>query len=175
MLLSELVKARRTTQGVSSQVHTLFGTVPTNISIIEYGELLAPWFHNARQQNHPSAEALLSATEAQAFVSFVRQCAHDSTLPTDNHSIYQKILADILVDIEADASTFNMIRWKPYSEHLRITFAAKNLKMGRVPQALRVLQTHSKYPKVKEASRSTPSVAHFAGCYQSTRRHFALS
>ncbi len=78
MILSEFVKSRHTTQGSSSQVDTLFGTVPTNISIIEYGELLAPWFHNVRQQNHPSTEALLSATEAQVFVSFVRQCAHDS-------------------------------------------------------------------------------------------------
>ena len=87
-----------------------FGTVPTNISIIEYGELLAPWFHNTSQQNHPSAEALLIDTEVQTFVSFVRQCAHDSTLPTEHHIIYQKILPDILVDIEADASTFNMIK-----------------------------------------------------------------
>ena len=34
--------------------------------------------------------------------------AHDSTVPTEHLSIYQKILADILVDI--DASTFNMLR-----------------------------------------------------------------
>ncbi len=88
------------------------------------------------------------------------------TVHTEHHNIYQKILVDILVDIEADACTFNMIRWKPYSEHLRITFAAKNLKMGCVPQTLRVLPAHSKSPKVKEVSHSTPSVVHFVGCYQ---------
>ena len=59
ILLSELVKARRTTQGAPSQVHALFGTVPTNISIIEYGELLAPWFHDASQQNRPKPSSAL--------------------------------------------------------------------------------------------------------------------
>ena len=167
ILLHELIKARRTTQGPSSQVHALFGTVST-ISIVEYGEVIAPWFHEARQQNHPSAESLLSATEAQAFVSFIRQCAHDSTLPTEHRGIYQKIFADILADTETDTSTFNMIRWKTHLEHLLIAFADKNLKMGSsIAQDLRALQPSSKSPKIKEAPRSTPvpSVAHFAGCY----------
>ena len=38
--------------------------------------------------------------------------------------------------------------------------------MGCVPQALRVMQTPSKPPKVKETPRSIPSVPHFACCYQ---------
>jgi hypothetical protein len=87
IILHELIKARRTTQGPSSQVHALFGMVSTTVSIVEYGETIAPWFHEARQQNHLSAESLLSATEAQAFVSFIRQCAHDSTLPTEHRGI----------------------------------------------------------------------------------------
>jgi len=120
ILLHELAKARRTAQGASSQVHALFGTVPTTFSIIEYGKSLATWFHEARQQNNPSAEVLLSAIEAQAFVSFVRQCAHDATLPAEHRGIYQRISADILADSEKDASTFNMLRWKPYFEHLQI-------------------------------------------------------
>ena len=139
MILSEFVKSRRPTHGSSSQVDTLFGTVPTNISIIEYGELLAPWFHNVRQQNHPSTEVLLSVHRHRHLCLSFDSVPMILTVSTEHHSIYQKILADILVDIEADASTFNMIRWKPYSEHPRITFAAKNLKMGCVPQALRVL------------------------------------
>ena len=168
ILLHELIKARRTTQGPSSQVHALFGIVSTTISIVEYDEVIDPWFHETRQQNHPSAESLLSATESQSFVSFIRQCAHDSTLPTEHRDIYQKIFTDILADTETDASTFNMIRWKPYLEHLRITFTDKNLKMGSsVDQDLREFQASSKSPKIKEAPRSTPvpSVAHFAGCY----------
>ncbi len=171
--MNELIKARRTTQGPSSQVHALFGMVSTTVSIVEYGETIAPWLHEARQQNHLSTESLLSATEAQAFVSFIRQCAHDSTLPTEHRGIYQKIFADILADTEADASTFNMIRWKPHLEQLRITFTAKNLKMGSgLAEDLRVLQPSSKPPKIKETHRSTPvpSVAHFVGCDQIFRQ-----
>ena len=130
--------------------------------------MIAPWFHETRQQNHLSAESLLSVTETQTFVSFIRQCVHDSTLPTEHRGNYQKIFTDILTDTETDASTFNMIRWKPHLEHLRIAFAAKNLKMGSgFAQDLRTLLSSSKPPKIKEAPRSTPvpSVAHFAGCY----------
>ena len=139
ILLHELIKTRRTTQGLSSEVHTLFDIVFTTISIVEYDEVIDPWFHETRQQNHPSAESLLSATEAQAFVSFIRQCAHDSTLPTEHRGIYQKIFADILADTETDASTFNMIRWKPHLEHLHIAFAAKNLQMDSSAQDLRAI------------------------------------